>query len=51
MYEQEDKVVLKNAYKTKINQDAYVGPCVITAVKNNGTVTAFKGRVTDIFDN
>ena len=45
-----DKVLLKNAWKTKFNQDAYIGPYVITAVRNNGTVRARKGRVTDTFN-
>ena len=46
-YKQGDKVLLKNAWRTKYNQDAYLGPYVITAVRNNGTVRACKGRVTD----
>ena len=45
-----DKVLLKNAWKTKFNQDAYIGPYVITAVRNNGIVRARKGRVTDTFN-
>ena len=49
-YKQGDKVLLKNAWKTKFNQDAYIGPYVITAVRNNGTVRARKGRVTDTFN-
>mgnify|MGYP000473878471 FL=1 len=42
-----DKVLLKNEWKTKFNQDAYKGPYTITAVRDNGTVRARKGRVTD----
>ena len=45
-----DKVLLKNAWKTKFNQDAYIGPYTITAVRNNGTVRARKGNVTDTFN-
>ena len=26
LYKQGDKVLLKNAWKTKFNQDAYIGP-------------------------
>ena len=43
-----DKVLLKNAWKTKFNQDAYKDPYVITAVRNNGTIRARKGRVMNI---
>ena len=37
-YEQGDKVLLKNAWKTKFNQDFYLDPYVIASVRNNGTV-------------
>ena len=49
-YKVGDKVLLKNAWKTKFNQDAYIGPYTITAVRNNGTVRARKGNVTDTFN-
>ena len=50
-YSTGDKVLLKNAWKTKYNQDAYLGPYTITAVNNdNGTVTARKGKVTDVYN-
>ena len=45
-----DKVLLKNAWPTKFNQDAFLGPYVITAVRNNGTVRARKGRLTDTYN-
>ena len=48
-YKEGDKVLLKNAWKTKFNRDTYKGPYEITAVRNNGTVRANKGRVTDTF--
>ena len=47
-YKVGDKVLL--AWKTKFNQDAYIGPYTITAVRNNGTVRARKGNVTDTFN-
>ena len=50
MYKQGDKVLLKHAWKTKFNQDAYIGPYVITTVRNNVTVRAHKGRVMDTFN-
>ena len=34
-YKKEDRVLLKNAWNTKFNQDAYIGPYIITAVRNN----------------
>ena len=49
-YKQEDKVLLKNLRKTKFNQDAYLSPYVITAVRKNGTVRANKDGVTDTFN-
>ena len=50
MYKQGDKVLLKKAWKTKFNQDAYIGPYVITAVRNNDTERARRGQVTDSFN-
>ena len=50
MYNKGDKVLLKNAWKTKFNQDAYLGPYTITAVRSNGTVRARKGKITDTFN-
>ena len=48
MYKPGDQVLLKNAWNTKYNDQAYIGPYTITAVnKNNGTVNARKGKVTD----
>ena len=49
-YKQGDKILLKNAWKTKFNQDAYIGPYAITEVRNNGTITARKGRFTVTFN-
>ena len=49
-YQTGDKVLLRNAWKTKFNQNVYLGPYVITAVRDNGTVRVGKGRITDIFN-
>jgi len=49
-YKVGDEILLKNAWKTKFNQDAYLGPYTITAVRNNGTVRARKGKVTDTYN-
>ena len=49
IYKQGDKVLLKNAWKTKLKHDVYLGPFVIAAVRNNGTVRDHKGKVTDAF--
>ena len=49
-YKQGDKVSLKNAYKTKFNPNAYIGPYLITAIRNNGTARAHKGRVMDTYN-
>ena len=43
----EDKVLLKNAWKTKFNQDAYIGPYTVTEVRNNGIARSCKGNVID----
>ena len=45
-----DKVLLKNVWSTKFNQDAFLGPYVITAVRNNGTICTHKGRLTDMYN-
>ena len=50
MFKQGDNVLFKNAWKTKFNQEAYIGPYIIIADKNNGTVTDHKGKVTDTFN-
>ena len=42
-----DKVLLNNAWKAKFNKDTYVGPYIITEVRNYGTVRARKGLVTE----
>ena len=49
-YKEGDKVLLKNAWKTKFNQDAYLGPYTITTVQDNRTIRAKKGRVTDTYN-
>ena len=45
-----DKILLKNEWKTKFSQYAYKGPYTITAVRDNRTVRARKGRVMDTFN-
>ena len=50
MCQQGDKALLKNAWKIKFYQGAYLGPYVITAVRNNVTVRARKSSVTDTFN-
>ena len=50
MYRTRDKVLLKNAWKTKFNQDAYIGPYTMTDVQNNGAVGVHKGNVTDTYN-
>ena len=49
-YNKRDKDVLKNVRKSKFNQDMYLGPYIITAVRNNGTVRARKGKIRDTFN-
>ena len=50
VYHTGDKVLLKNAWKTKFNRDAYIGFYTVTEVQNNGTVRARKGNVTDTYN-
>ena len=50
MYKQGEKVLHKNVWKTKFNQDAYIDSHIITSVRNNGTTRAHKGRVTGNFN-
>jgi len=50
-YKVGDQILLVNEWKTKFfNQDAYKGLLRITAVRNNGTVRARFGRVTDTYN-
>ena len=49
-YKTGDKVLLRNAWKTKFNQNAYLGPYIITTVRDNGTVRARKGIFKDTFN-
>jgi len=37
-------------WPTKFNQETYLGPYKVTAIRNNGTVRAHKGRLTDTFN-
>ena len=50
VYHTGDKVLLKNALKTKFNQDAYIGCYTVTEVRNNRIVRARRGNVTDIYN-
>ena len=50
MYCTEDKVLLKSAWKTIFNIDAYIGPYNVTEVQNNGTARAREGNVTDTYN-
>ena len=49
VYHTADKVLLKNAWKTKFNQDICRAPYTVTEVQNNGTIHARKGNVTDTY--
>ena len=49
-YNKGDKVILKDAWKTEFNQDAYLGPYTITVGSNNGTVRACNSYITDSFN-
>ena len=49
-YNKGDKVLLQNTWKNEFNQDAHLGPYTITAVRNNGTMRARKGKTTDTFN-
>ena len=50
VYNTGDRVLLKNAWNTKFNQDAYVCPYTVTEVWNNGTVYVRRGNVTDTYN-
>ena len=50
VYRTVDKVLSKNARKTKFYPDAYIGPYTLTKVWNNGAVHAHRGNVTDTYD-
>ena len=50
MYKTEDKVLLRDAWKPKINPNTYLCPLVITAVRDKETVGDSKDRNTDTFN-
>ena len=50
VYHTRDKVLLKYSWKTKFNQDAYIGPYTVTEVLNNRTLRARRGNVTDTYN-
>ena len=50
VYRTRDKVLLNNAWKTKFNHDAYIGPYTVTEVQNNGTVRARRGNITNTYN-
>ena len=50
VYHTGDKVLLKNAWKTKFNQDAYIGPYTVNKVQNNGTIHTRGVNVTDTYN-
>ena len=45
-----DKVLLKNAWIVKLNQDTFIGPYTVIKVRNNGTVCARKGNLMDTYN-
>ena len=47
LYHTGDKVLLKSAWKTEFNQDAYIGSHTVTEVRNHGTARAHISNVTD----
>ena len=42
--------VFKNAWKTKFNHDAYIGPYTVTEVRNNNSICSCKGNVIDTYN-
>ena len=46
-----DKALLKNAWKTKFNQDAYIGPNTVIDIQNNGTVRVRRGKISPVSKN
>ena len=48
-YKHANKVLLKNACKTKFSQDSCLGSYIITAVRSNVTVRYCVGKFTDTF--
>ena len=44
------KILHKNVWETKFNQDIYLSPYTITAIRNNGTVRECKCKITDAFN-
>ena len=50
MYRIGDKISLKNAWKTKFNQDVYIGSYTVTEVQNNGPVHVCEGNITDTYN-
>ena len=49
MYDKGDQVQFQNKWKTKSNQNVYLGLYVITVIRNNGTGRDHKGEGTDTF--
>ena len=50
-YRTGDKVLLIYAWKTKYNQDAYLGPYTITSVnKDNDTATTHRDKLMDVYN-
>ena len=45
-----DKVLLKNEWKTKFNQVAYTDPHTMTVVRNNRMICAWKVDITDTYN-
>ena len=50
MHRTGDKVLLKNGWKTKSNQDALKCPYTVTEAQNNGIICTRKGNTTDIYN-
>ena len=50
VYHTGDKVLLMNAWKTKFNQDSYLGTDTVTEIQNNGMVYAHRGNLAETFN-
>ena len=49
VYRTGDKVLEKNTWKTKFNQDSYVSRYIMTEVRNNEIVLARSDNITDTY--
>ena len=45
-----DKILLKNDWKIKFDENTCISPCIVSKVRNNGKIQAYKENNIDVYN-